>query len=469
MVFSSIVFLFAFLPAVLFSYFVLAPNRVFKNYVLLIFSLLFYAWGGFRLVPLMLYSVVTNYFFGRMVTHTATKRVWMIVAIVSNIGMLFYFKYVSFLTENLHQLFPSFPLVDIVLPIGISFYTFQGLSYVIDVYRESVPCEKNPANVALYIMLFPQLVAGPIVRYSTIASEIKCRHESICGVSAGFQRLLFGLGKKVLIANQIGLLADTVFKQSEDYLSTGLVWLGILAYSFQIFFVFSGYSDIAIGLGEIFGFHFLENFDYPYISASITEFWHRWHISLSTWFRDYLYIPLGGNRVTKKRHILNLLIVWSLTGLWHGAAWNFLIWGLYYGIILIAEKYLLGGYLARLPKYFQHLYALFFILIGWLLFRATDLTQILTFFKAMFGSAADGFWNHQATYLILQYRWDFIIALLFSLPIYPTARWLLTKSNTKLSNFILNWGIPFFALGVGYLSVMNLLASDFNPFIYFQF
>ncbi len=318
-------------------------------------------------------------------------------------------------------------------------------------------------------MLFPQLVAGPIVRYSTIASEIKCRHESICGVSAGFQRLLFGLGKKVLIANQIGLLADTVFKQSEDYLSTGLVWLGILAYSFQIYFDFSGYSDIAIGLGEIFGFHFLENFDYPYISASITEFWHRWHISLSTWFRDYLYIPLGGNRVTKKRHILNLLIVWSLTGLWHGAAWNFLIWGLYYGIILIAEKYLLGGYLARLPKYLQHLYALFFILIGWLLFRATDLTQILTFFKAMFGSAADGFWNHQATYLILQYRWDFIIALLFSLPIYPTARWLLTKSNTKLSNFILNWGIPFFALGVGYLSVMNLLASDFNPFIYFQF
>ena len=265
------------------------------------------------------------------------------------------------------------------------------------------------------------------------------------------------------------MLADTVFKQSEDYLSTGLVWLGILAYSFQIYFDFSGYSDIAIGLGEIFGFHFLENFDYPYISASITEFWHRWHISLSTWFRDYLYIPLGGNRVTKKRHILNLLIVWSLTGLWHGAAWNFLIWGLYYGIILIAEKYLLGGYLARLPKYLQHLYALFFILIGWLLFRATDLTQILTFFKAMFGSAADGFWNHQATYLILQYRWDFIIALLFSLPIYPTARWLLTKSNTKLSNFILNWGIPFFALGVGYLSVMNLLASDFNPFIYFQF
>ena len=331
MVFSSIVFLFAFLPTVLFFYFALAPNRVSKNYVLLIFSLLFYAWGGFNLIPLILYSIATNYFFGRMVTHAATKKVWMIVAVSSNIGMLFYFKYVSFLTENLHQLLPTFSLIDIALPIGISFYTFQGLSYVIDVYRENVPCEKNPANVALYIALFPQLVAGPIVRYSTIASEIKCRNESIYGASAGFQRLLFGLGKKVLIANQVGLLADTVFKQGEEYLSTGLVWLGILAYSFQIYFDFSGYSDIAIGLGEIFGFHFLENFDYPYISISITEFWHRWHISLSTWFQDYVYIPLGGNRVAKKRHILNLLIVWSLTGIWHGAAWNFLIWGLYYG------------------------------------------------------------------------------------------------------------------------------------------
>ena len=393
----------------------------------------------------------------------------MIVAVASNIGMLFYFKYVSFLAENLHQLFPTFPLIDIALPIGISFYTFQGLSYVIDVYRENVPCEKNPANVALYIALFPQLVAGPIVRYSTIASEIKCRNESIYGASAGFQRLLFGLGKKVLIANQVGLLADTVFKQGEEYLSTGLVWLGILAYSFQIYFDFSGYSDIAIGLGEIFGFQFLENFDYPYISTSITEFWHRWHISLSTWFQDYVYIPLGGNRVAKKRHILNLLIVWSLTGIWHGAAWNFLIWGLYYGVLLVAEKYLLRDYLTRLPKLLCHFYAIFFIMLGWLLFRSAGFTQIITFLKAMFGNAADGLWNRQATYLVLQYRWNFIIALLFSLPIYPTVRRLLTENNTKLSNFILNWGIPSFALAVGYLSVMNLLASDFNPFIYFQF
>ena len=429
MVFSSIVFLFVFLPTVLFFYFALAPNRASKNYVLLIFSLLFYAWGGFNLIPLILYSIATNYFFGRMVTHTATKKVWMIVAVASNIGMLFYFKYVSFLAENLHQLLPTFPLIDITLPIGISFYTFQGLSYVIDVYRENVPCEKNPANVALYIALFPQLVAGPIVRYSTIASEIKCRNESIYGASAGFQRLLFGLGKKVLIANQVGLLADTVFKQGEEYLSTGLVWLGILAYSFQIYFDFSGYSDIAIGLGEIFGFHFLENFDYPYISTSITEFWHRWHISLSTWFQDYVYIPLGGNRVAQKRHILNLLIVWSLTGIWHGAAWNFLIWGLYYGVLLVAEKYLLRDYLTRLPKLLCHFYAIFFIMLGWLLFRSAGFTQIITFLKAMFGNAADGLWNRQATYLVLQYRWNFIIALLFSLPIYPAVRRLLTETT----------------------------------------
>ena len=273
----------------------------------------------------------------------------------------------------------------------------------------------------------------------------------------------------MLIANQVGLLADTVFKQGEEYLSTGLVWLGILAYSFQIYFDFSGYSDIAIGLGEIFGFHFLENFDYPYISISITEFWHRWHISLSTWFQDYVYIPLGGNRVAQKRHILNLLIVWSLTGIWHGAAWNFLIWGLYYGVLLVAEKYLLRDYLTRLPKLLCHFYAIFFIMLGWLLFRSAGFTQIITFLKAMFGNAADGLWNRQATYLVLQYRWNFIIALLFSLPIYPTVRRLLTENNTKLSNFILNWGIPSFALAVGYLSLMNLLASDFNPFIYFQF
>lgn len=469
MVFSSIVFLFAFLPAVLVLYFVAAPSRTSENYVLLFFSLLFYAWGGIRLVPLILYSIVSNYFFGRMVTHPATKKRWMILAVFSNISVLFCFKYIGFLSENLHLLIPAFPIVEIALPIGISFYTFQGLSYVIDVYREDVPCEKNLANVALYVALFPQLVAGPIVRYSTVASEIKHRKERIENVSNGFQRMLFGLGKKVLVANQIGQLADTVFSQTESYLSTGMVWLGLFAYSLQIYFDFSGYSDMAIGLGEMFGFHFLENFNYPYISTSITEFWHRWHISLSTWFRDYLYIPLGGNRVTKKRHLLNLLIVWGLTGIWHGAAWNFLIWGLYYGLLLIIEKYLLGEHLTRLPRGLQHLYALFFILIGWLIFRASDFGQIVVFLKAMFGGAADGLWNHQATYFLLQYRWDFAAAGLLSLPIYPALRKKMERCDTQLTLFISRWGIPFFSLGIGGLSVMKLLASDFDPFIYFQF
>lgn len=333
MVFSSISFIFAFLPSILFFYFIISKRPISKNLTLLIFSFLFYSWGGLGLLPIILYSIITNYWFGRKVKNQNSKKFWLTVAIISNIGVLFFFKYIGFFIENLKLILPSIPSVNITLPIGISFYTFQGLSYVIDVYRQDVKCEDNIANVALYIVLFPQLVAGPIVRYSTIASEIQHRSTSLQEISSGFQRLLFGLGKKVLIANQVGQLADSVFKQQELYLSTGLVWLGILAYSAQIYFDFSGYSDMAIGLGRIFGFHFLENFEYPYISKSITEFWRRWHISLSSWFRDYLYIPLGGNRLGRKVQIRNLMIVWMLTGLWHGASWNFVIWGIYYGVL----------------------------------------------------------------------------------------------------------------------------------------
>ena len=358
---------------------------------------------------------------------------------------------------------------ELELPIGISFYTFQGLSYVIDVYRQDVKCENNIANVALYIVLFPQLVAGPIVRYSTVASEIQRRSTSLQEISSGFQRLLFGLGKKVLIANQVGQLADSVFKQQELYLSTGLVWLGILAYSAQIYFDFSGYSDMAIGLGRIFGFHFLENFEYPYISKSITEFWRRWHISLSSWFRDYLYIPLGGNRLGYKVQIRNLIIVWVLTGLWHGASWNFVIWGIYYGVLLLVEKFLIGIKLARFPSCVRHFYALFFIMCGWLIFRATDISQIATLFKAMMGFAKDGFWNNQATYLLLEYRWDLMVAILFSMPIYPALKQFIKQNSSKSASLFWEWGKAIVALLIGALSVMRLLASDFNPFIYFQF
>lgn len=470
MVFSSISFLFAFLPATLFVYFLISHGRAAKNYVLLAFSLLFYCWGGLRLLPLIIYSIVTNYFFARMIfSRPRFKKPWMILAVVSNIGLLFWFKYIGFFTENLKFIIPNMPEIDIILPIGISFYTFQGLSYVIDVYRGVTECENNIANVALYIALFPQLVAGPIVRYSTIASEIQNRHESISSVSNGLQKFLFGLGKKVLIANQVGQLADAVFKQSESYLSTGMVWLGIFAYSTQIYFDFSGYSDMAIGLGRIFGFHFLENFNYPYISKSITEFWHRWHISLSSWFRDYLYIPLGGNRVSMIKQIRNLLIVWALTGIWHGAAWNFVVWGLYYGMLLIFEKYLIGNALSKLPHILQHIYALIFIFLGWLIFRSSSISQVYTLLQAMLGFAKEGLWNGQATYLFLQYRWALVAAFIFSLPIYPYIKQKLCRSNSMLSSVLLTYGESLLALVIGFFSVMQLLASGFNPFIYFQF
>ena len=469
MVFSSVSFLFAFLPAILFTYFFISHSRIQKNYILLLFSLAFYCWGGLRLLPLIAYSVFTNYYFGRKVSSSQRKKLWLVFAIISNLGLLFCFKYVGFLAENLKLFIPSVPTINIVLPIGISFYTFQGLSYVIDVYRDDAKCESSIANVALYIVLFPQLIAGPIVRYSTIAAEIHNRKESISEVSQGLQRFLYGLSKKVLIANQVGQLADDVFKQNEPLLSTGLVVLGILAYSAQIYFDFSGYSDMAIGLGRIFGFHFLENFNYPYISKSITEFWRRWHISLSSWFRDYLYIPLGGNRGNNAKHIRNLLLVWGLTGIWHGAAWNFVIWGLYYGLLLILEKYLIGKLLSKIPRPLQHIYTLILVFIGWLIFRANDLSQLKIFLNALLGNAQDGLWNYQATYLFLQYRWDLLLAGLLSLPVYHKIKLKLQNSTSHFAALLLTWGEPLFTILLGLLSVMRLLASGFNPFIYFQF
>lgn len=464
MVFSSIVFLFAFLPAVLACYFLAAPGRTSKNYVLLFFSLLFYAWGGMRLVPLILYSIVSNYCFGRMVTHPATKKRWMILAVFSNIGVLVCFKYVSFLSETLHLLVPAVPLVEIALPVGISFYTFQGLSYVIDVYREEVPCEKNLANVALYVALFPQLVAGPIVRYSTVATEIRHRHESMETVSAGFQRMLFGLGKKVLIANQIGQLADTVFSQTEPYLSTGMVWLGLFAYSFQIYFDFSGYSDMAIGLGKMLGFRFLENFNYPYIAKSITDFWRRWHISLSSWFREYVYIPLGGNRKGKFTTYRNLLIVWFLTGFWHGASWNYILWGLYYFLLLVFEKAFFGKILAKLPSVLQHLYTMFFVILGWLLFVFEDLSAGTVWLGNMFGIGTNSFISQTNLYDLVHNLFFFAILAVASTPIAKKFFYRHYESSAAI-----RWAA---CMGCGLILVIStayLVDSSFNPFLYYRF
>lgn len=474
MVFSSLTFLFLFFPALIFFYYVLPfRTRSSKNLVLLVFSMVFYSWGGWRLAPLILFSVIVNYVFGRLVDKKYApqrRKIAVVGAITCNIGLLIFFKYLGFLTRNINYFIPSVPVCNILLPIGISFYTFQSLSYVIDVYRGEVEPEKNILHVALYIVLFPQLVAGPIVRYTTIADEIMTRTESIDNFYHGMTRFLFGLAKKVLIANQVAQIADAAFEQGVDYLSMGLAWLGVFSYSIQIYFDFSGYSDMAIGLGRMFGFHFLENFNYPYISRSITDFWRRWHISLSTWFRDYLYIPLGGNRCSKKRQIFNLLLVWGLTGLWHGAEWNFICWGLYYALLLIGERYLWGGILEKLPSAMRHLYTLLLVMVGWLVFRASGVTQICSFLKSMFAINGTEFWNDQATYLVLEYRWELIIAIIASLPLKIRFQdFIATHQDNKFCVGLSTFGVPIFSLFIGMLSIVFLVSSGFNPFIYFQF
>ena len=469
MVFSSVSFLFAFLPTVLAVYFLCPRRGEGRNIVLLLFSLGFACWGGLGLLPVLLGSILLNYLSGLLVGRSERKKLWLALAIVCNLGLLFSFKYLGFLMENLRVLLPALPVPEIALPIGISFYTFQGISYVIDAARGEAEAERNPLRIALYLAFFPRLTAGPILRYSAAAPELRGRRETLDDVSGGLQRFLVGLAKKLLLAGPMGELADAVFSQSPDALSTGMAWLGVLAYSLQLYFDFSGYSDMAIGLGRVFGFRFPENFNYPYVSASITEFWRRWHITLSSWFRDYVYIPLGGNRRGKWKQLRNLLIVWLLTGLWHGAAWSFLLWGFYYAVLLILEKFVYGKALQKLPKAVQHVYALLLILVGWLIFRASDAVQAAVFLKAMVFAAGDGAWNHQATYLLLEYRWELLAALVFSCPVLPALVNALEKRGSKAGNLILTWGKPLLALALGALAVMELLASGFQPFLYFQF
>ena len=350
MVFSSITFVYAFFPLVAVAYY-LSKNRVYRNVVLLLASLLFYSWGEPRFLLLMLAATLAAYCGGLLMERsTAHKRLILIVTVVLLVGNLFVFKYLNFFSENLSALFGWSALPKLTLPIGISFYTFQILSYVIDLYRGEIRVQRNYFYLLLYVSFFPQLIAGPIVRYETVEQEILERRESIDDVAAGLRRFILGLAKKVILANNIARIAETIYAGDSAVYGTALYWLAAVAYALQIYFDFSGYSDMAIGLGRMFGFHFLENFDHPYTALSITDFWRRWHISLSTWFRDYVYIPLGGNRVKKSRWIRNILVVWALTGFWHGAQWNFLFWGLYYGLLLLAEKLFLGRLLERLQE-----------------------------------------------------------------------------------------------------------------------
>ena len=465
MVFSSFTFLFIFLPLVLLTYF-LAKKRQLRNIVLLVFSLIFYAWGEPVYVILMLLSIIVNYLIALKIERRKRgKKKWMIIDVIFNLGVIGFFKYGNFIIQNINSIFHSnIGEMDLALPIGISFYTFQVLSYVIDVYHKTVPAQKSIVNLGMYVTLFPQLIAGPIVRYETVAEEIENRKENFTEVVEGLKRFFIGLGKKVLIANQMALIADTIY--GGDLANTGTVslWLAAISYTLQIYFDFSGYSDMAIGLGRMFGFHFLENFNYPYIAKSITDFWRRWHISLSTWFRDYVYIPLGGNRVSTLKWLRNILVVWLLTGLWHGASWNFILWGVYYGVILIIEKVFLGRIIEKLPKVLQHIYALFFIIIGWVIFRVEDFSQMGIVLQKMFtwqaSSIIDNIVLNFDVFSSLPY---ILIGIIGSMPLWTKVREKRKQTNSYLivSNL---W-----SFGIFMLSICFLLVATYNPFIYFRF
>ncbi|MBP9999093.1 MAG: MBOAT family protein [Proteobacteria bacterium] len=466
MLFSSMTFIFMFLPIVGLVYFCLP--KTWRNYWLLLASILFYAWGEPAYVLIMLLTILINYVGAILVDkYQKYKKLLLIGTVLVNLGILFYFKYFNFVMQNINALFLShISFVDVIMPIGISFYTFQAISYVIDVYRGGVQVQKRLSKLALYICLFPQLIAGPIVKYHDIEDQIDNRKETFDKVYYGVQRFIIGLSKKMLIANTLGVVADKIFAQPVTEFGTGIAWLGALAYSLQLFYDFSGYSDMAIGLGSIFGFKFLENFNYPYISKSITEFWRRWHISLSTWFKEYLYIPLGGNRVTKKRNLLNLLIVFLATGIWHGAAWNFVVWGLWHGMFILIEKITgihkrVSGWLLSL---WQHAYTILAFVIGWVMFRSDNMKYAYDYIRNMFGLK-----GHVVSLYKLGYYIDnievitFIVAVLCAIPVF--------KNMINMGNRS-KWyqlGINTWTMCLFVLSASAIAASTYNPFIYFRF
>lgn len=461
MVFSSSIFVFCFLPILILLYFLL-PKR-FNNTILLVFSIIFYIFGGVKFLFILLLTVFISYLGGLLIDkYKDHKKLILIGTIILNLLFLIYFKYTNFFVENINTIFKTnIKLWSIVMPIGISFYTFQSLSYVIDVYKKSVGVQKNYFLLLLYVSLFPQLVAGPIVRYETIEKEITNRHTSVDDFCYGLERFILGLAKKVIIANKMGQLADIIF--DDISFTTPIIWLGAIAYTMQIYFDFSAYSDMAIGLGRIFGFHFLENFNFPYIATSITDFWRRWHISLSTFFRDYVYIPLGGNKKGVFRQIINMAVVWFLTGMWHGASWNFILWGLYYLVFLILEKFVLNKVLQKIPNFFKHIITLLIIIVGWLLFRIEDLTVFKEAFVSLFNFNITSTSLSIARIYIETYYVYFIVAFIFSTPIY----YVICKKLDKYKWFIV---LKYFGLLCLFILTIAFLAqSSYNPFIYFRF
>lgn len=470
MVFSSGVFLFLFLPIVLAIYYI-CPGKL-RNTVLFVFSLIFYARGEPIYVGIMIFSTAFDYCNGMLIETFRKKhnekicKIVMIMSVFVNLGILAFFKYTDFVITNINNLFgASVSLLQIALPIGISFYTFQTLSYTIDVYLGKVKVQHNIINFGMYVSMFPQLIAGPIVRYSDVENQIARRNENIDDIANGFRRFIVGLSKKILVANQVGNLWDEISAMSS--ITTSMAWVGAIAYTFQIYFDFSGYSDMAIGLGQMFGFKFPENFNYPYESKSITEFWRRWHMTLGTWFREYLYIPLGGNKKGVPRQIFNLFIVWFLTGLWHGAGWNFVCWGLYFFIILVLEKFVLKKVLNKCPNILKHIYSLILIVCGWVIFACTDMSEMGTFFKAMFGIKTP-FLGEMSLYYIGSYAVILIIAAIAStkLPKYIVGQVAIkmnVSNNVKLIVSNVACLILFF------ICVAFLVGDSYNPFLYFRF
>ena len=476
MLFSSPIFLFGFLPLVLLLYYI-SPGTV-KNGLLLICSLSFYAWGEIAYTGVLIVSIAFNYFFGRLVgkfskvSGDGTKAFYSLLAgILINILLLSFFKYANFICDNINivllevQITPL-NLAPVHLPLGISFFTFQAISYLVDVYRKEMSSQNNIIDLALYISLFPQLVAGPIVRYRDITSQLTDRTHSMALFTQGVRRFIYGLAKKMLLANPLGEVADAVFSLSGSDLTMPLAWIGLITYTLQIYFDFSGYSDMAIGLGRMFGFHFPENFNYPYIAKSVREFWRRWHISLSVWFRDYVYIPLGGSRRTSGRVYFNLLIVFILTGIWHGASWNFLIWGLFHGVFIALEHRWLSRLLTERSKVLQHIYLLSVVTGGWVLFRADNLLQAVSFYGSLMGVRHFQTTAYQFAQVV---SFEAVYSLIFGI-------FLATPIFSLVMNKIKEWKVAAYEISTIILlcslfwcSIIKIVASTYNPFIYFRF
>ncbi|MFI3213130.1 MAG: MBOAT family O-acyltransferase [Eubacteriales bacterium] len=471
MIFSSILFLMYYLPSILLVY-LIAPKRM-RNFILLVGSLFFYAWGEPVYVGIMIFSIVSDYFHGKKIGdllqagRLKKAKYFLLSSIVINLLLLGFFKYVDFILQIVNEIFnKNIPLMQLPLPIGISFYTFQTMSYTIDIYRGKAKAQKNIVTFGAFVTMFPQLIAGPIVKYQEIEEQLQARRTNKEDLEYGIRRFVTGLGKKVLLANGIGQLWDIVQGMGVSQMTVLMAWMGILAFSFQIYFDFSGYSDMAIGLGRIFGFTFPENFNYPYIANSVTDFWRRWHISLSSWFKEYVYIPLGGNRVGIKRQIINLIIVWSLTGIWHGASWNFLLWGMWFAFFLILEKLWLLQWIEKRKRVVQRGYALGVIIIGWVIFTLNNMGEIFNYLCYLFGISEVSLWNRESLYLLSNFTIIFILCLIGATPV---SKRCFIAIKRRMGTILFSIVESIVILWIFLLSMAYIVDASYNPFLYFRF